>query len=154
MKAVIQRVKWAEVWVVRDGNKDAPERVARIEKGILTLLGVEKGDSEVQAHKLVDQICGLRIFSDAQGKMNLNVSDAGGAHLMVSQFTLAADVNTGRRPSFTRAAAPDEAMALYEVALAESRKKGIRTESGVFRADMRVRLENDGPVTFVLESRR
>lgn len=153
MKAVIQRVKWAEVWVDQ-------ERVSRIEHGILTLLGVEKGDTDAQVRKLMDQIIGLRIFPDPEeqgelgaGKMQCDLRQVAGGHLIVSQFTLVADLSGGRRPSFTGAAVPDEALALYQEALRVSEDAGVPTLGGVFRADMKVRLENDGPVTFVLEAR-
>lgn len=152
MKAVIQRVKWAEVWVEE-------QRVSRIERGILTLLGVEKGDTDAQVRRLMDQITGLRIFpepSEAQSattKMQCDLKQIAGGHLIVSQFTLAADLSGGRRPSFTSAAAPDDARALYHEALRVSEEHGVATCGGVFRAEMKVRLENDGPVTFVLEAR-
>jgi D-tyrosyl-tRNA(Tyr) deacylase len=144
MRAVIQRVRQAAVVV--DGKE-----VSRIERGILTLLGVAKGDDEARLQKLITKICDLRIFEDDAGKMNLSLKDVGGAHLIVSQFTLLGDCSTGRRPSFTNAETPDLAKALYERALAISREQGVSTASGIFQADMKISLINDGPVTFVLD---
>ncbi|MBI3557944.1 MAG: D-tyrosyl-tRNA(Tyr) deacylase [Deltaproteobacteria bacterium] len=144
MRAVIQRVQEASVRV--DGKQ-----VSRIERGILTLLGIAKGDDEAKLAKLIAKICELRIFEDDQGKMNLAIKDIGGAHLIVSQFTLLGDCSAGRRPSFTNAEAPERARDLYEKALVLSAGHGIPTSGGVFQADMKVSLVNDGPVTFVLE---
>jgi D-tyrosyl-tRNA(Tyr) deacylase len=144
MKAVIQRVKQGEVNV--DGKP-----VASIGRGILTLLGVEAGDTEAVAEKMMQKICELRIFEDEAGKMNRSLLDIGGEHLIVSQFTLAADCGSGRRPSFVRAEKPERAKALYELALARSTALGARTSGGVFQADMKVGLVNDGPVTFILD---
>lgn len=144
MRAVIQRVKQAAVTV--DGRE-----VSRIERGILTLLGVAKGDDEARLAKLVAKICDLRIFEDEAGKMNLSLKDVGGAHLIVSQFTLLGDCSAGRRPSFVNAEAPDRAKALYEKALELSAAQGVATSGGVFQADMKVSLINDGPVTLVLD---
>jgi len=145
MKAVIQRVKNASITV--DGIE-----IAKIGPGILTLLGICRGDDEAAAEKLISKICGLRIFEDPQGKMNLSVQDIQGEHLVISQFTLAGDCNSGRRPSFTGAETPVLAKALYEKAIEFSRGLGVRTSTGVFQADMKVSLLNDGPVTFILES--
>lgn len=145
MKAVIQRVRRAEVKV--DG-----QIVSQIDHGILTLLGVIQGDTEEQLHKLVKKIIELRIFEDEAGKMNRSLSDVQGAHLIVSQFTLAADTTSGRRPSFTTAEKPERAKAMYEKAVRLSQELGIQTLGGVFQADMKVSLTNDGPVTFILES--
>lgn len=144
MRAVIQRVKSAEVVV--NG-----QLVSRIEGGILTLLGVLKGDTEAQLEKLVRKICELRIFEDEAGKMNRSLLDTAGSHLIVSQFTLAGDCSTGRRPSFTGAESPDRAKQLYERSLEISRGLGVNTQGGVFQADMKITLTNDGPVTFVLD---
>lgn len=144
MTAVIQRVKKASVIV--DGNE-----VSQIGVGILTLLGVAKGDDSAKLEKLVTKICELRIFEDDQGKMNRSLKDINGEHLIVSQFTLLADCSQGRRPSFTNAEFPDRAKQFYEQALELSRRQGIKTLGGVFGADMKVELLNDGPVTFVLE---
>ncbi len=143
MIAVIQRVAHASVTV--EGKK-----VGEIRKGILTLLGVEEGDNEAMAAKLIQKIVNLRIFEDPDGKMNLSLLDIKGDHLMVSQFTLCADTSAGRRPSFTKAEKPEKASMLYEKALALSAAFGIKTERGQFQAEMKVELLNDGPVTFVL----
>lgn len=145
MKAVIQRVLNASVKV--DGTG-----VSSIDKGILVLLGVEKGDAERDATWLAEKIANLRIFEDDAGKMNLSVRDITGEILAVSQFTLAGNCAKGRRPSFDSAAAPDEANRLYEFFIGESRNMGIPVATGVFQADMKVSLVNDGPVTFILES--
>jgi D-tyrosyl-tRNA(Tyr) deacylase len=143
MKAVIQRVHRASVEV--DGKI-----VSSIEQGVLTLLGVEKGDDEEKARKLIRKICDLRIFEDQNGKMNLSLKDVGGSQLIVSQFTLAGDCNQGRRPSFVNAEHPEIARKLYELALEESANYGVATAGGIFQADMKVSLVNDGPVTFIL----
>src|SRR4051812_4604940 len=145
MKAVIQRVAQAEVSV-------SGSVVSRIGPGILTLLGVVKGDTAEKAEKLVRKIVELRIFEDKAGKMNRSLLDSGGAHLIVSQFTLAGDTSSGRRPSFVNAENPELARRLYETALERSRDFGVPTLGGVFQANMRVELVNDGPVTFILEA--
>ncbi len=145
MKAVIQRVLNASVKV--DGTG-----VSSIDKGILVLLGVEKGDVKRDATWLAEKIANLRIFEDDAGKMNLSVRDISGEILAVSQFTLAGNCAKGRRPSFDSAAAPDEANRLYEFFIGESRNMGFSVATGVFQADMQVSLVNDGPVTFILES--
>ncbi len=145
MIAVIQRVRQAAVEV--DGKI-----VSKIGHGILTLLGIAQGDAEENARKLVAKICDLRIFEDQAGKMNLSLKEAQGAHLVVSQFTLLGDCSSGRRPSFMGAAKPELAKPLYERALTLSRELGVPTEGGIFQANMRVSLVNDGPVTFILES--
>ena len=145
MKAVIQRVKHAEVRV--NGN-----RVSTIGPGILTLLGVEVGDDEARMQKLIQKIVEFRIFEDAAGKMNRSLLDCGFEHLIVSQFTLAADCSSGRRPSFTGAERPEKANAIYEAALKFSTDQGVRTSAGIFQADMSVILTNDWPVTFILEA--
>jgi len=145
LKAVIQRVAEAEVKV--DGKS-----VGRIGRGILILLGVEKEDEERDADWLAEKIRNLRIFEDQAGKMNLSVVESGGELLAVSQFTLAGNCAKGRRPSFDSAAPPDEANRLYEYFVNKLRDSGLRVETGVFQAMMRVSLVNDGPVTFTLES--
>lgn len=127
------------------------EAVGSIGPGILTLLGVAKGDTEEQTRKTISKICNLRIFEDEQGKMNRSVKDIEGGHLIVSQFTLQGDCRQGRRPSFTGAEAPDRANGLYRRAIEFSREEGVKTAEGVFQAEMNVELVNDGPVTFVLE---
>lgn len=146
MKALLQRVSHAKVEI-------AGETVGHIGKGLLVLLGVEKHDSEVQLKKLADKVLNYRMFSDEHGKMNLNVQQAGGALLVVSQFTLAADTQSGLRPSFTPGASPDVAKALYEKFVAYCQNEGIQVQTGRFAADMQVSLTNDGPVTFLLENR-
>lgn len=146
MKAVIQRVSEAKVVVAGD-------TVGAIGPGILVLLGVEKGDTERDADRLADKIVGLRIFEDDAGKMNLALTEIGGALLAVSQFTLAGNCAKGRRPSFDGAAPPAEANRLYECFVARVRSLGVPVETGVFQAMMEVSLVNDGPVTFILESR-
>jgi D-tyrosyl-tRNA(Tyr) deacylase len=144
MKAVIQRVSSASVTVENTV-------VGRIGQGILVLLGVEKGDAEAQADWLAEKIAGLRIFSNADGKMNLSVRDVEGALLVVSQFTLAGNCSKGKRPSFDTAAPPTEGRRLYEYFVAATRLLGLQVETGIFQSDMQVSLVNDGPVTFILE---
>jgi len=146
MKAVLQRVTSASVTVGEDV-------VGHIQLGLVVLLGVEKGDGEQDGRYLVEKIRTLRIFSDEQGKMNWSLVDVGGAVLLVSQFTLVGRTANGRRPSFEAAAPPDEAKRLYEQVAAELRAYGTPVETGVFAAHMQVTLVNDGPVTFVLNSR-
>jgi D-tyrosyl-tRNA(Tyr) deacylase len=143
MKAIIQRVKKASVYV----NKEC---VGTIDKGILTLIGFEKNDTEENLNKLIKKILFLRIFEDDKGKMNLSLLDIKGSHLIVSQFTLSADTSSGLRPSFTSAENPEKAKALYEKAIQISKNYGIHTESGIFQANMEVELINDGPATFIL----
>ncbi len=145
MKAVIQRVTRASVQV--EGKT-----VGQIESGLLILLGVAKGDGDLDGRYLVEKIRTLRIFSDEQGKMNRSLVDIGGSVLLVSQFTLLGRTADGRRPSFDEAAPSDEAKRLYEAVAAELRAQGISVETGVFAAHMQVELLNDGPVTFVLDS--
>lgn len=147
MKAVIQRVESASVSV--DGNE-----ISRIGAGLLVLLGVEKGDSEKDADFLLDKIIHLRIFEDGEGKMNRSLADVSGELLVVSQFTLLADCRKGRRPSFTDAADPAQATALYEYMLSRARESVARVGEGRFQAMMRVELVNSGPVTILLDSRR
>ena len=144
MIALIQRV--AEAAVIVNGNIEG-----EIKSGILALIGVERGDSEPQARRLLQRLLAYRIFPDGEGRMNLNVLQAGGQLLLVPQFTLAADTNSGNRPSFTPAAPPAEGERLFDhfVGLAKSELGEIQT--GVFGADMKVRLVNDGPVTFWLQ---
>jgi D-aminoacyl-tRNA deacylase len=146
MRAIVQRVSRAEVRI--EG------RVAgKIGQGFVVLLGVAGGDDETDAAFLVDRILGMRIFADRAGKMNLSIAQAGGALLVVSQFTLLADTNSGRRPSFTKAAAPDEAQRLYQHFLSLARTRDVKVETGEFGAMMEVELVNDGPVTIILDSR-
>ncbi len=143
MRAVITRVLSASVTI--DG-----ERTAEIGKGFLVLLGVRNGDSEAQAVKIADKICGLRIFEDENGKMNINPKDAGAQLLIVSQFTLYADCSS-RRPGFTEAARPEISEPLYEKVVSECRQRGFEVRTGSFGADMKVESVNDGPVTIVLD---
>jgi D-tyrosyl-tRNA(Tyr) deacylase len=147
MKAVIQRVTSASVRV--EGKT-----VGQIESGLLVLLGVAKGDGESDSRFLIEKIRLLRIFSDAQGKMNRSLVDNGGSVLLVSQFTLLGRTANGRRPSFDDAAPSDEAKQLYEQVAEGLRAQGTHVETGVFATHMLVELLNDGPVTFVLDSRR
>ncbi|ELY4509565.1 D-aminoacyl-tRNA deacylase [Cronobacter dublinensis] len=144
MIALIQRVTHASVRV-------GEEVTGEIGPGLLVLLGVEKEDDEQKANRLCERVLGYRIFSDEQGKMNLNVQQAGGSVLVVSQFTLPADTEKGLRPSFSRGAPPDQAEALYDYFVSRCRATGIKTQTGRFAADMQVSLTNDGPVTFWLQ---
>ena len=144
MRAVVTRVKNASVTI--DGNT-----VGKIDKGFLVLLGVHKDDTEEIAKKIADRICGLRVFEDADGKMNINPTDAGAELLIVSQFTLYADCKS-RRPSYSLAARPELAIPLYELVISECRSKGFKVETGEFGADMLVASDNDGPVTIILDS--
>ena len=144
MRALIQRVRHASVAV-------AGEEVAAIGPGLLSLLGVMQGDTPKDATRLADKTRGLRIFADEHRPMNRSLIDVGGEILVVSQFTLAADTSRGMRPSFTSAAAPEEAKALYEHYIAHLAGAGLSVGQGVFGAHMAVSLENDGPVTILLE---
>ncbi|WP_101049095.1 D-aminoacyl-tRNA deacylase [Macromonas nakdongensis] len=144
MKAVLQRVREARVVV-------ADEVVGQIGPGLLVLLCAERGDSDAVADKLLAKLLKLRIFSDEAGKMNRSVQDVAGGLLVVSQFTLAADVAGGNRPSFTGAAAPDEGRRLYEHFVAQARAVHPLVQTGRFAADMQVHLVNDGPVTISLQ---
>lgn len=147
MRAVVQRVKRCRVTV--DGNP-----TGEIGPGLLVLLGVSKTDTEAAANYLVEKIIGLRIFEDTEEKMNLSVQNAGGAVLVVSQFTLYGDVRRGKRPSFDAAARPEEARRLYEYFVARVRAAGLRCEIGQFQAMMEVELVNSGPVTILLDSEK
>ena len=147
MRALIQRVSRASVHV--DG-----EKVAGIGLGFLVLLGVANEDEEAEAAWMARKIAGLRLFEDDAGKMNLGLEDVGGSVLAVSQFTLYGDARKGRRPSFTRAAAPAQAQELYERFCALLAAQGVPVEKGVFQAHMEVSLVNDGPVTLWLEQER
>lgn len=145
MKAVIQRV--SEACVVVEGKA-----VGRIGAGTVVLLAVENGDSEADANWLAKKIVELRMFSDSDGKMNLSLQDIGGSILTISQFTLAGNCAKGRRPSFVGAAPPDEGNRLYEYFVKQVKGQDIPVATGIFQADMKVTLTNDGPVTFILES--
>ena len=144
MRAVVTRVKNASVTI--DGKVNG-----EIGQGFLVLLGVAPGDTEAQAVKMADKVCGLRIFEDENEKMNLNLEAVGGSLLVVSQFTLYADTKS-RRPGFTGAAKPDTAIPLYEKFIAECAARGFRVEHGEFGADMQVYSQNDGPVTILFDT--
>ena len=144
MKAVLTRVKNARVEI--DGRIHG-----EIGTGFLVLLGVHVNDTEAEADRIADKICGLRIFEDAAGKMNVNPADAGADLLIISQFTLFADCKS-RRPGFTRAARPETAVPLYERVIAQCRARGFHVETGEFGADMQVFSQNDGPVTILLDT--
>lgn len=144
MKGLIQRVSQAQV-------KVDDEVVGAIDQGILLLLGVEQKDSTQEADKLLHKVLNYRIFADEQGKMNLSVKDIGGGLLIVSQFTLAAETKKGLRPSFSSAASPTLAQDLYNYFVVQAKQQHIIVETGIFAADMKVSLCNDGPVTFMLE---
>lgn len=146
MRAVITRVATASVAI--EGIV-----TARIDRGVLVLLGVAADDGPDDGEYIAGKIRDLRIFADDAGKMNRSVMEVGGAALVVSQFTLLADTRRGRRPSFIRAAAPDQARAMYEALVARLREMGMAVSTGVFQADMQVSSINDGPVTIVVDSR-
>lgn len=145
MKAVIQRVSESHVKV--DGNI-----VGEIGKGLMLLVGIDENDTKTDADWLVQKILNLRIFGDEDGKLNLSVQDIKGEILCISQFTLIADYKKGNRPSFIKAAKPDKAIPLFDYFKQELSKSGLKTESGIFGADMKVSLINDGPVTIVMDS--
>jgi len=147
MRAVLQRV--TEASVVVDGKT-----VGAIGQGLMILLGVEQGDNETDAEYLAEKCARLRIFEDREGKMNLSVEDIGGELLVVSQFTLLADCRKGRRPGFSRAALPDAACALYRQFVERLRGRGLTVATGIFQAEMKVHLINDGPVTLLIDSRK
>ncbi len=147
MRAVVQRVRKSSVTV-------EDKITGQIDKGLMVLIGVENGDEEKDAVYIADKITGLRIFEDAEGKMNLSVSEAGGEILAVSQFTLLGDARKGRRPSFTKAAQPQQADELYRKVIDNIQEKGLHVEEGVFRAEMLVEIHNDGPVTILLDSKK
>ncbi len=145
MKALIQRVRHARVEV-------EDEVVGSIDLGLLVLVGVERDDDHARADKLLHKLLRYRVFSDEQGKMNRSLSDVGGGLLLVSQFTLAADTGSGLRPGFSSAAPPSLGEELYDYLLAQARLQHAQVASGRFGADMQVHLQNDGPVTFLLET--
>ena len=146
MIAVIQRCSRGQVTV-------SDKVVGEISHGLVIFLGVQKNDTENDAEFLVNKICGLRIFNDENDKMNLSIKDVNGSALVISQFTLCGDTKKGRRPSFIKAATPDDGNRLYEYFILETKKGGVPIESGEFGAMMDVELVNNGPVTFVLNSR-
>lgn len=147
MRAVVQRVSRASVTV-------AGEVTGRIDRGFLVLLGVAEDDAPADGEYLAQKIVGLRVFEDADGKMNRSLDEVGGSMLVVSQFTLLGDCRKGRRPSFVRAAPPELAQQLYENFVAKIREQGIPIETGRFQEHMDVDLVNDGPVTLLIDSRR
>lgn len=147
MRAVVQRVSRAQVTV--EGQV-----VGKVAQGYLVLLGVDVNDSEQDAAYLAEKISGLRVFSDSEDKMNLSLADVDGSVLAVSQFTLHGDCRRGRRPSYSDAARPEQAIPLYEKFVGELRAKGHNVETGVFGAMMQVELVNDGPVTLLLDSNK
>lgn len=147
MRAVVQRVIRSSVAV--DGNI-----TGSIEKGLMVLIGVEDGDAEQDAAYIADKVTGLRIFEDENEKMNLSVKDVDGSVLAVSQFTLLGDVRKGKRPSFTRAAEPQEANRFYRKVIEYIEAHDVHVEEGVFQAHMLVEISNDGPVTILLDSNK
>ncbi|MDR2228548.1 MAG: D-tyrosyl-tRNA(Tyr) deacylase [Flavobacteriaceae bacterium] len=146
MKVVIQRVSESEVVVEN-------QSVGKIGKGFMLLIGIDENDEKQDADWLVQKILNLRVFGDEEGKLNLSVLDIKGELLCISQFTLVADYKKGNRPSFIKAAKPDKAIPLFEYFKEEMAKSGLKTESGIFGADMKVSLINDGPVTIVMDSK-
>lgn len=147
MRAVVQRVRKSDVTV-------EDKITGEIGKGLMVLLGVEDCDTEKDAEYMAEKIAGLRIFEDSEGKMNLSVMDVGGDILAVSQFTLLGDCRKGKRPSFIKAARPEHANHMYQEFIKRCRIKGIRVEEGVFQAEMLVKIENDGPVTLLIDSKK
>lgn len=147
MRAVVQRTGWSEVTV--EG-----ECVGRAEHGLTVLLGVGRDDTEMDVRYMADKIADLRIFEDAAGKMNRSVLDVGGQVLAISQFTLYGDCRKGRRPSFDSAASADSAKVLYELFVRELQNRGLIVGCGQFQAEMKVTLENQGPVTLLLDSKK
>ncbi len=145
MRMVVQRVTEGHVTV--DGGTRGS-----IRNGLVVLLGVAREDTAADADYLLDKLLGLRIFADDKGKMNRSIVDTGGELLVVSQFTLYGDCRKGRRPSFDRSAAPDQAKALYDYFVEKARRGPVRVETGVFQASMQLHLVNDGPVTILVDS--
>ncbi len=147
MRAIVQRVKEASVTVDE-------KKISEISRGLLVFLGVGKEDSKSDLEYLVDKVLGLRIFEDADKKMNRSLLDINGELLVVSQFTLYGDVRKGRRPSFSESAAPDLGEKLYRLFIERAKNKNIEVKEGIFGADMKVNLLNDGPVTILLDSKK
>lgn len=145
MKALLQRVSRASVTV-------ADQRIGQIEAGLLVLIGVEKDDDDAAIDKMLHRLTHYRVFSDASGRMNVNLLDHGGELLLVSQFTLVADTRRGLRPGFSQGATPEHGKAIFDKLVEKARALGPRVETGEFGADMQVELVNDGPVTFMLET--
>lgn len=156
MRAVVQRVTSSHVDVLQDATAgdSGAERVGQISHGLTALVGVAVGDTEQDAVWLADKLVNLRLFEDPDGKMNLSLLDVSGAMLAISQFTLLGDARKGRRPSFTAAMEPVAAERLFEHFCAAARKLGCVVETGRFRTHMRVSIENDGPVTLLIDSKR
>lgn len=158
MRLILQRVERAAVWVAGEAagvdDEDgwaSPQLVGEIGHGALVLAGIEAGDGAAEVAAAADKLAGLRMFQDDAGKLNLAAGPAGAAFLVVSQFTLAADLSKGRRPSFNTAARPAVAEPLVDALVADLRRRGFQVETGRFGAAMKVDLVNDGPVTFVLD---
>ncbi|MBR0457568.1 MAG: D-tyrosyl-tRNA(Tyr) deacylase [Firmicutes bacterium] len=147
MRAVVQRVTNSSVTVDE-------QITGQIGKGLMVLIGVEDGDTEKDADYIAKKVTALRVFDDAEGVMNLSVQDIGGEILAVSQFTLLGDVRKGNRPSYFTAARPEEADRLYRKVIDLIKEKGIHVEEGIFQAEMLVKIDNDGPVTILLESHK
>ena len=145
MRALLQRVSSASVTVGGDC-------VADIGQGLLVLLGLDKGDDQAAAERMLDKLLAYRVFADAEGRMNCSVVDVAGGVLLVSQFTLSADTRKGLRPGFSAAMPPEQAEQLYDYMLAQLQARHARVGAGIFGADMQVSLVNDGPVTFLLEA--
>ena len=150
MRAVVQRVKNASVKIQNTSDGDYIN--GEIDKGLLVFLGITHEDNDKDLDYIADKISGLRIFEDEQGKMNLSIDDIKGEILLISQFTLYGDCRKGRRPGFTDAARPEIAIPLYEKMIDTLKLKGIKVEVGIFGADMLVDIQNDGPVTILLDS--
>lgn len=151
MRAVVQRVKSSSVKIVENNEY---KTMGEIKSGFLVLLGIKNDDTSKDLEYIVDKISGLRIFEDKEGKMNLSLLDIKGEMLLVSQFTLYGDCRKGKRPSFTEAARPEKAIPLYEECISKFKEKGINVETGVFGAEMMVSIENDGPVTILIDSEK
>ena len=145
MRAHLQRVSYASV-IIED------DLCGEIEDGLVILLGVKHDDTSADVDYLIDKICGMRIFSDEEGRFDLSLMDTDGSVLIVSQFTLYADTRKGRRPGFTESARPETAIPLYEEFIRKFREKGLDVETGEFGADMKVKIHNDGPVTILIDS--
>ena len=150
MIALLQRVAEAAV-TVKDKDNGEDEVIGQVGPGTLALVGVQLGDSEAQADRLLERVLAYRMFDDGQGRMNLNLQQSGGNLLLVPQFTLAADTNSGHRPSFSKAAPPAEGLRLFNYFVSAARKEMPDVQTGEFGADMRVSLVNNGPVTFWLQ---
>ena len=147
MRAVVQRVSRGSVTV-------SGAVTGEISQGFVVFLGVAEEDTEKDADYIADKVANLRVFEDENGKMNRSIQDVGGSVLAISQFTLYGDCRKGRRPGFTQAAGPEKAKALYDYFTEKVRKAGIRTEEGIFQAEMLVKIDNDGPVTMLLDSKK